>query len=156
MNKQNTKKLLETYPKIFSRYNLPPTQTAMCWGFDCGDGWFWLIDNLCHSIQTYVDSRNEGIRIRKKAKLSMNEEEWQVEASQVKEKFGGLRFYINGGNDYIQGMIWLAEDMSKRICERCGGTKNVQQTTTGWISSLCPKCMSRKANESRGRRRKDR
>jgi len=163
MKPELDKKLCEKYPKIFAQRNLPMTETAMCWGLDCGDGWYWLIDNLCHSIQGYVDSRNDGVRIRKKARAKITswhkfcyhffhigkknylletetEDEWQVEATQVKEKFGTLRFYINHGDDHIYGMIWLAEVMSAGICEMCGTTADVVPSTGGWIKYLCPKC----------------
>lgn len=143
-------KLYSKYPKIFGQKDLPMNQTAMCWGIDCGDGWFWLLDNLCNSIQRYVDSRNDGVRIRNKARKegrvegdriisTTEEEEWQVEAAQVKEKFGSLRFYINGGDDEIYGMINLAEHLSWHICENCGSIENIKHTT-GWISTLCSKC----------------
>ncbi len=120
-------------------------ETLMCWGFEHGDGWYWLIDNLCASIQGYCDSRNEGVKIRNEARedgarLHPPEEEMQVEAVQVKEKFGSLRFYISGGDDHVYGMIWLAEVMSNTICEQCGSTKEVSQTKSGWIHTLCKDC----------------
>jgi hypothetical protein len=65
--KQNLQEVLfKKHPKLFCQKDLPLTQTAMCWGVDCGDGWFWLIDNLCHEIQSYVDSRVDSERIRRK------------------------------------------------------------------------------------------
>jgi len=94
-------KLFEKYPKIFRQKDLPPQETCMCWGFQCGDGWYDLIDSLCHCIQHYVEWK--GIQ--------------QVEAGQVKSKYGGLRFYIDGGDDYVDGMIRLAEHMSYTIKE---------------------------------------
>jgi hypothetical protein len=152
MREELDKKLCAKYPKIFSQRNLPMTETCMCWGFDCGDGWYWIIDNLCHSIQEYVDSRNEGIRLRK-LKMWVNgkaeEVEWQVEAVQVKEKWGGLRFYINHGDDYIYGMIWLAEVMSKTTCELCGTHVDVSSTEGNWIKYLCPKCKTKREKERR-------
>lgn len=44
----------------------------------------------------------------------------QVVAQQVKEKFGSLRFYIKGGNDFAFGAIALAESLSSKICDVCG------------------------------------
>lgn len=135
------KKLCEKYPKIFAQRNLPMTETCLYWGMDCGDGWYWLIDNLCHSIQGYVDCHNEGVNIRQKAgTMIKGDKELQVEAVQVKEKFGQLRFYINQGDETIYGMIWLAESMSKGICEMCGATENVTSTEGRWVKYLCPKC----------------
>ena len=37
--------------------------------------------------------------------------------SKVKEKWGGLRFYVYGGDEYIQGAISLAESLSHLICK---------------------------------------
>lgn len=126
MTKELDDKLVKKYPKIFVDRNAPMTQTAMCWGFECGDGWYWLIDQLCHSIQKYLNL-NPHLKIP------------QVVATQVKEKYGGLRFYFTGGNDYIDGMVHLAESMSYHICEECGSIKEVGQTG-GWIKTLCKKC----------------
>jgi len=59
----------------------------------------------------------------------------QVVASQVKEKFGGLRFYYDGGDDCIRGMASMAESMSYRTCEECGAPGKAN--SHGWISTLC-------------------
>ncbi len=138
--------LYEKYPKIFRQKDLPMTETLMCWGIECGDGWYWLIDNLCHSIQGYCDSRIDSIGFSghdlASDVLERAMSQFQVEAVQVKEKFGGLRFYISSGDDMVYGMIHLAEDMSYHICEECGASENVKQTR-GWIKSLCPKCMEK-------------
>ena len=40
--------------------------------------------------------------------------------AQVKEKFGGLCFYIEGGNEAIFALIETAELESFHICEVCG------------------------------------
>jgi len=131
MNIKLEKKLYKKYPKIFKQRKLSCRETAMCWGISTGDGWYWLIDNLCNTIQKYIDTNGQD----------------QVEAVQVKEKYGGLRFYIQGVNNLIEGMIWLAESLSYKICEECGSTDRVTQTE-GWISTLCKKCMD-KRNETR-------
>lgn len=62
-----------------------------------------------------------------------------VEVAQVKEKFGGLRFYIYGGNDKVDTLIDIAEKESYKICENCGTREGVT-TEGGWILTLCPKC----------------
>ena len=65
----------------------------------------------------------------------------EIEVSQVKEKFGGLRFYIWGGNNKVYALIEKAELKSYKICEACGATKNVYtKGSRGWISTLCDKC----------------
>jgi hypothetical protein len=118
-------KLVKKYPKIFKMVGSTPQESCMAWGMDCGDGWYWLIDQLCEELQGSIDRTKPAPP--------------QLVATQVKEKFGGLRFYISSGSDEQYGAIHLAESMSYGICEFCGTTEDVGQTE-GWISSLCPKC----------------
>ena len=68
----------------------------------------------------------------------------QVVADQVKEKFSGLRFYRSGGadgNDYIRGLIDMAEAISYHTCEVCGKTDKDVSATVGWITTICPECV---------------
>lgn len=133
MNQELTNKLYEKYPEIFQQKNLAPNETCMCWGIECGDGWYMLIKELCSTLQWDTDNNN---RVGKDGV----EPYPQIVAVQVKEKFGGLRFYVNGFTSDQYGVIKFAEHMSYKICEKCGSTDDVQQTK-GWISSLCKKCM---------------
>ena len=59
-------------------------------------------------------------------------------ASQVKEKFGGLRFYMTCGTDEIFNLIDEAEELSYKTCEECG--KPGEEKDTGWIRTLCDYC----------------
>jgi hypothetical protein len=119
-------KLFEKYPKIFRQKDLSMQETCMCWGFDCGDGWYNIIDTLCHQIQWHIEHN-----------LSKDEdpEVVNVEATQVKEKFGGLRFYYIGGNNFISGLVSMAESLSGKTCEECGAPGGSKKG--GWISTLC-------------------
>lgn len=137
MKEELEKKLYEKHPKIFRQKNFPMNQTCMCWGFSCGDGWYDLIDALCHAIQNRIDSRVQFSKIVKKQDC---EPISQLEAVQVKEKYGGLRFYEQGGDEYTNGLIAMAEYLSYYICEECGSTKDVTQTK-GWIKTLCKHCL---------------
>ena len=62
---------------------------------------------------------------------------WNREVIQVKEKFGTLRFYYSGGNDYIDGMVTMAETMSSVTCEECGNPGST--LGCGWLTTLCEK-----------------
>lgn len=124
-------KLVEKYPKIFTGYGGDPKKTLLAFGFECGDGWFWLIDNLCSHIQWKIDHPSW-----KDGKPQIIE---QVVATQVKEKFGGLCFYVNSAPIEIHEIIHFAESLSYSICEECGSTKNIGRTT-GWITTLCEDC----------------
>jgi hypothetical protein len=127
MQKELESQLVKKYPKIFEMVGSSPQESCMAWGLAVGDGWYWLIDNLCSHLQGIIDN---------------NEDVQQVVAAQVKEKFGGLRFYINSGSDEQYGAIGLAEHMSYSICEDCGTTKDVTTEGPGWIRTLCQECQS--------------
>jgi hypothetical protein len=60
---------------------------------------------------------------------------WDKQICQVKEKFGGLRFYINSGSDEIYKKIFEAEMKSNEICEKCG--EPGKSIKGGWIVTLC-------------------
>lgn len=76
MNKHLEHQLVDKYPIIFQEYGGDIRKTCMGWGLSCGDGWFNLIDKLCEDINKVIGSRPI-----------------KVIATQIKEKFGGLRFY---------------------------------------------------------------
>jgi len=124
--------LCTTFPKMFVNRYKPMTETTMCWGFDCGDGWYNIIRVLCSNIQHHIDWRN------RKNELDPNQPIVpQVTVDQVKEKFGTLRFYYTGGDDYIDGLVSMAESMSGVTCEECGNPGST--LGRGWLTTLCEK-----------------
>lgn len=131
MNEVLDKQLVEKYPKIFRDRHGDMQQTLMCWGFECGDGWYNILDNLCGNIQSYIDWKNRSA----KAGYENFEPVEQVVAVQVKEKFGGLRFYYDGGDDHIVGMVRMAEAWAASTCEVCGNPGKARMG--GWIQTLC-------------------
>lgn len=112
-----------TYPRVFSTGPLLP------WGFEHGDGWCELIETLCARLNTILEEEPGA----------------SMSVKQVKEKFGGLRFYYDlyGASDEIADSIRQAVDLagaaSEHICERCGCPSRVE-ANAGWLSSLCPAC----------------
>ena len=89
--------LRDRYPKLFSSEHLREIA--------CYPGWLSLLHDLCLRLQTYLDT-NPGIP--------------QVVVLQVKEKYGGLRFYIAGGDQFCRVTVDTAEEASLKICEVCG------------------------------------
>lgn len=124
MNNDLDKMLCSRYPKMFTERGGYHNDTDLGWGIACDDGWFDLIDTLCDSIQSYIDNKSK-----------YTPDVSQVEITQIKEKFGTLRFYANGGDDVTDGMIWFAESMSGKICEVCGTPG--KRRSGGWIRTLC-------------------
>jgi len=63
---------------------------------------------------------------------------WDGDLHQIKEKFGGLRFYIGVGNEALWKRIDQAEDESMRTCEQCGQPGETSSWGGYWINALCP------------------
>jgi hypothetical protein len=91
-----------------------------------GPGWYNLLYTLCNTIDSF---------------LEYNHKDSFINVAQVKEKFGGLRFYYDTENmkpeaqQMISGMTWMAESMSFTICEECGAPGKLRQG--GWMKTLC-------------------
>lgn len=123
MNPELDKQLCDKYPKIFANRHADMRSTAMCWGFECGDGWYDLIDRLCSNLQFNTDHNSHtGVYP-------------QVIATQVKEKFGGLRFHVESATDVQYAVISFAETLSGNVCDVCG--KPGKRGGSGWIRTRC-------------------
>lgn len=59
-------------------------------------------------------------------------------AAQVKEKFGGLRFYMTIESDEITTLIREAEALSFKTCEECG--QPGESRGASWVHTLCKNC----------------
>lgn len=129
MTQELEEKLEKRYPEILSKIYIA-----------CGDGWYHILDTLCATIQNHVKNVNRN------AKDSENL--FTCHASQIKEKFGGLRFYIDSGDSYIWGAIDMAEYLSEITCEVCGSNEHIGKTE-GWITTMCHKCHEEKKHEIR-------
>jgi hypothetical protein len=73
--------------------------------------------------------------IEQKEFRSLFEKVRQVKVLQVKEKFGTLRFYYEGGDKYVSGLVAMAETMSGVTCEKCGNVGKIRNN--GYIQTLC-------------------
>ena len=131
MKQELDKLLCERYPKMMVNRNKPMQETCMCWGFDCGDGWFNILDQLMGNIQHHIDWNNKNFE----KGYTQYKQVPQVTLDQVKEKFGTLRFYYTGGDDVIDGMVRMAESMSGVTCEECGNPG--KRIGGGWVTTLC-------------------
>ena len=107
-------------------------------GVAVGQGWWPIIWNLCTQIDSHVKWKNKT----REALLKDNpynhpipDHVPQVVVMQIKEKFGGLRFYYDGGDDRVDGMVTMAESWADHSCEECG--KPGKSRDGGWIRTLC-------------------
>ena len=119
MNKINTLKLIEDFPRIFPKP----------FHFDVSDGWFDLIYKLCSDIDIEC------------TRLEMTANRW-VTASQIKQKYGQLCFYYDGYGDTgkVDDFIYAASDQSAVICEDCGLPG--KERDDGWIHTMCDVCQN--------------
>ena len=101
--------LLKQYPSILK-----------C-SLDIGEGWTVLVENLCILIENHSHFQRPEIH--------------EVVARQIKEKFGGLRFYYDGGDAFIRGAVTFAEQLSYHICEMCGAPGKLRHKS--WLQTLC-------------------
>ena len=91
-----------------------------------GIGWYNLIYTLTNCIDRRLEHLNKDGGNRK------------VVIAQIKEKFGGLRYYADGDVDeQMDGMIDFAEALSYTICEECGAPGKLR--SGGWMRTLCDK-----------------
>jgi len=119
MNKELARKLYLDFPELYKDRFKPCSESLMCFGFEHGDGWFELVYKLSEDLM--VISSKLGIE--------------PPVAVQVKEKFGTLRFYVDGYHEAIGERIEQAELESGRICEVCGNEG--KQRNQGWVRTLC-------------------
>ena len=134
LKKEYNKNLLEKYPwltpynvwtgKLNEDYDYNHT-----WADDIPDGWRLafgdqMIEELSQLLKKYNIEKDYCI-------------------VQIKEKFGGLRWYDNGfpkeGYEEYRDWICKYEDLSFKTCLNCG--KPAIGFTRGWITPLCKECM---------------
>ena len=102
--------LTARYPALYGQH----------FGFEHHGGWFSLIDALSEALVTGAEVAGRP----------------PPRASQVKEKFGTLRWY-HGGDAFDDGAIALAEEMSSRVCERTGRPGRLG-SRGGWWATRAP------------------
>ena len=154
MNKELEAKLVKEFPTIFKDIYGDPKKTCMAWGCACGDGWFDIIRDTCLHWEF----------IGKKAGI-------QIVATQIKEKFGTLRFYHTLANDQecknllteddkngwwhlIMAIDNLAHYRSSITCEDCGSGDFVETKSTvpgRWIKTLCETCRAKTEHSEQAR-----
>jgi len=110
-----SQRMEKSYPKMYvGKYG----------GFAVGKGWYPIIERLSSNIQQHLEWKNRESQVVP-----------QVVVEQIKEKFGGLRFYYQGGDDNVAGMVRMAEAWADVACEECGGIG--KRRGGGWVRTLC-------------------
>lgn len=116
-------RLVKDFPSLYSKG----------FYFECDDGWHDLLYRMSSQINEYLKN--------------VKEEDWSLDTDvqkepfkvdQVKEKFGGLRFYVSKTTDEIRNIIDAGERESYRICELCGAPGKIRRES--WIRVKCDSC----------------
>lgn len=115
MTPENEEKLFAIEPSWFDRTSMQ--RSLMCFGFECGDGWFGLVERLL------LEAKARGFTAP------------EFEVAQVKEKLGGLRFHFDGGDAAFRARVSAAEDVSFAVCEVCGQPGVLRGG--GYLRTLC-------------------
>lgn len=100
------------YPELFSGEHLREIA--------CYPGWLGLLDELCRSLESHL-AANSGVP--------------PILVCQVKEKFGGLRFYYQGGDDWCRAAVDETQEASLAVCEVCGRAGEL--VGERWVSVRC-------------------
>ncbi len=125
MEKELTKKIFDDFPNLYGTREQRGDRSKNClyFGIQTEDGWFDLIYNLSKEINRLAESK--GIKVK---------------VLQVKEKFGGLRFYVRTADEEVRNLIASAENLSMDTCERCGKSGQKVRSNSGYASNICNEC----------------
>lgn len=121
MSPENRDRLLKAAPRLCRKW--PP----YC-GESAGNGWA----NLIIKLATDIEELTKDLPLESVPTIA-----------QIKEKFGGLRFYIDGSKPELSEatykLIGDAERASYVTCEECGAPAETDRSR-GWIRTLCEPC----------------
>lgn len=122
-----TEKLFAEFPHLYRGRFKSPTESSMCFGFSCGDGWYSILYALSKRLTEYLIAHPSV----------------DIEVVQVKCKFGDLRFYITGGDAETREMIEQARECARNTCEICGSplSRNDLQNFSS-ATAVCRRCLN--------------
>jgi hypothetical protein len=109
----------------------------MMLGFQCGDGWTSLIYEMLDKLQAIADS--DGLD--------------DLKVTEVKEKWGGLRVYLNDYPKSVSAILDEYNERSTHICELCGEPGDLRYIS-GVYKTLCIKCYRKVMPDNIDKKRK--
>jgi hypothetical protein len=86
----------------------------------CNQGWQEILEQLCAALEA----------------LGLPE----LKINQIKEKFGGLRVYVNSQDPEVRDLVEQAKQRCAVVCENCGAPGDMRKNATGWWLTLCDPC----------------
>lgn len=115
MTKEDMDQYLQSIGGLVNGFYTDREPIMNAWFMDVEPGWYPLIKELIEDL------------------IALG---WNKQVTQIKQKYGTLRFYITSGSDAIWDRIWKAEEDSAYICEVTGKPGKLREDL-GWIRTLC-------------------
>lgn len=117
-NDEFVEEMVDAYPLLYRKVNRRGFIS-----FEIGQGWYDIIRKLSAKLENYI------------MMLPLDEQP-KYYVVQVKEKFGSLRFYMDGPfTNAMDAAIREAETATRTTCEVCGGPGEMR--SGGWIQVRC-------------------
>jgi hypothetical protein len=150
----DSEEFFEEMAKMFPRL----LEKASIRSFGVGSGWHNILMILCTKIYEKVDRDQQLLRYEREYNPNVDEDSGAIVKlktditsaidelpviSDVKEKYGTLRFYVYGATDADNISIDFAEALSGVTCEECGSPGERDSNTRGWIKTRCKKCIDK-------------
>lgn len=129
MKQELDEALVRDFPHLFADRNGDFRTIAMCWGFECGDGWEPLIRELAEKLEPLCKADYESLTDKDRQAFGHSR------AIQVKEKYASLRFYMTCETEEMSKYIAEAEAKSEITCEQCGSQGIIRGC--GWLYCSC-------------------
>jgi hypothetical protein len=108
--------IVNIYPELFEDENR--RFSVKEYGLGVGPGWYGIVADLVKEIRQNDEASGRTSTL-----------------AQIKEKFGGLRFYLEETSKENFDAILKAERLSLETCETCGAPG--KSYSDGWIKTLC-------------------
>ncbi len=119
MNQENSKRLFEEFPELFRK-------ELLLNGFECQDGWFFLLHDLAMRIDNHL--RYDFLKN-------------YVEITAIRQVMGRLKFTTCTCDGSVLGMLDKAEAQSTTLCELDGNPANgLYVCPPYWQRYLCKRC----------------
>lgn len=126
MKKEFQDLLINEFPDLFRETKLSARQSCMARGVETEDGWFSIVYSASKAINNHLKRLKDAGR------------PLDFAYAQIKEKFATIRIYDNGGDEFIDGVISMAEWLSSMTCEVCGKSGSLCKSKNGmWLKTLC-------------------
>ena len=98
--------------RLFKKYKFL-RKKELAGGFECGDGWYQIIDDMCKELRASSMLRDDFV------------------ITKVFDKYGDMYVHSRNGNNATRSIIEDAIELSMEICDACGQNKDLES---------CPKC----------------